>query len=426
MLPRIAHFQRSLPASGVLLVATACGSFPFAASQPPPGPTSAASAATLAAEPFDTERAWAHLVALSDLGARPSGSAANREALEYIRTRMEELDLELVDVELPNGSAQAEERAAAQEQAPAMGPGEAAPATAAEDSASAATKFHHLSAVLPGTSPDRIVLAAHYDTRATSPGANDGASGPAVLLELARQLVARPLPYTVEIVFLDGAMGVAADDPTTPLLAGPRAMADYLREAGALDAIRLAVFYREVGDAELTIGRDLLSHRMHREIFFDVARELGLGDAFPRDRGYVESDSSHRSLIDVGMPRVVLIHDPWYGGDEAPGEYWGGEQDVKEHCAPESLHTVGVVSLAALRRISARLEKVDRVSGRAGRRRAETLEPAHITGEAVEETPPAGEAVQGTPPSEGAIEETPPSEPPPPAPESVEPAPESP
>ena len=410
MLHRIAHFERSLRAGAVLLLATACGSIPFGPSPAQPGPTAPSAAPDRAAEPFDTERAWAHLVALSDLGARPSGSAAHDEALEYIRTRLEELDLELIDVDLPDapasepageaslGASEVESGAADADAPPTPA---AAPADGEAPTPDAAT-FHHLTAVLPGTSPDRIVLVAHYDTLPTSPGANDGASGPAVLLELARQLVARPLSYTLELVFLDGAMGTTADDPTTPLFAGPRAMAHYLRDADALDPIRLAVVFRQVGDAELTIGRDLLSHRMHRELFFDVAGDLGHGDAFPRDRGYVESDSSHRSLIAAGMPRVVLIHDPWYGGDEAPGTYWGGDQDVKEHCSPESLHTVGVVSLAALRRISARLEKVDRLSGRAERRRAETLEPAQITGEAVEETPAPEEATPSGPSPEEA------------------------
>jgi Zn-dependent M28 family amino/carboxypeptidase len=229
---------------------------------------------------------------------------------------------------------------------------------------------------IPGQSPDRILLLAHFDTLATSPGANDGASGAAVLLELARQLAERPLPYTTELVFLDNEMAVDEKQPTEPLLQGSRLLADHLRDTGAFDAVRLAVFLRQVGDAELTVGRDLLSNRIFREAFFDAAHELGLSAAFPADRGFVEVDSSHRTFVRAGMPRVVSLMDPWYGGEEPPGAYWGGEADTSEHCAPESLRTVGVVTLAALRQISGRLERIDSISGRAARLRAEASEAA--------------------------------------------------
>src|SRR5688572_6934693 len=66
----------------------------------------------------------------------------------------------------------------------------------------------HLVAVLPGASPDRIVLVAPYDSGSYDDhafiGANDGASGAAVLLEMARVLAGRERPYTVELVWLEG------------------------------------------------------------------------------------------------------------------------------------------------------------------------------------------------------------------------------
>src|SRR5688572_4693287 len=66
----------------------------------------------------------------------------------------------------------------------------------------------HLVAVLSGASPDRIVLVAPYDSGSYDDhafiGANDGASGAAVLLEMARVLAGRERPYTVELVWLEG------------------------------------------------------------------------------------------------------------------------------------------------------------------------------------------------------------------------------
>jgi Peptidase family M28 len=55
-----------------------------------------------------------------------------------------------------------------------------------------------LAAVGPDT-PERIVIGAHYDAAAGTPGADDNASGVAGLLELARLLAAAPPPLQVEL-----------------------------------------------------------------------------------------------------------------------------------------------------------------------------------------------------------------------------------
>lgn len=66
----------------------------------------------------------------------------------------------------------------------------------------------------PDTAAGRVILSAHWDSRPWAerdpdspqspvPGANDGASGVAVLLELARLFAQKPLPYPVDIIFWD-------------------------------------------------------------------------------------------------------------------------------------------------------------------------------------------------------------------------------
>jgi hypothetical protein len=85
--------------------------------------------------------------------------------------------------------------------------------------------------------PKRILLCAHYDTRPRAdrdvyanrskpiPGANDGASGVAVLIELARVLKALPPSIGLEYVFFDGEdYGVNIDT----MLLGSRHFADNL------------------------------------------------------------------------------------------------------------------------------------------------------------------------------------------------------
>ena len=48
-----------------------------------------------------------------------------------------------------------------------------------------------------------ILVAAHYDTVLKSPGADDNATGVAVVLEVARLLASRPTPRTLQVAFFD-------------------------------------------------------------------------------------------------------------------------------------------------------------------------------------------------------------------------------
>ncbi len=48
-----------------------------------------------------------------------------------------------------------------------------------------------------------IVIGAHYDTLPGTPGADDNATGVAVLLELAAEFASRPLKYPVQLVAFD-------------------------------------------------------------------------------------------------------------------------------------------------------------------------------------------------------------------------------
>jgi hypothetical protein len=61
-------------------------------------------------------------------------------------------------------------------------------------------EFHNVEAVLGGASDESLVVGAHYDSVEGSPGANDNASGVAVLIETARLLAGRPSPATVRFV----------------------------------------------------------------------------------------------------------------------------------------------------------------------------------------------------------------------------------
>ena len=237
--------------------------------------------------------------------------------------------------------------------------------TTAESKGFGPLALTHLVATLPGSSPDRIVLIAPYDSGQYDGfsfiGANDGASGAAVLLELARALKGRTLPYTVEFVWLEGEgrIGHGTGDERELRWLGSRGLAERWAETGHLQGIRLLVSFNRVCDADLRIARDSGSQRELREEFWRVARHLGFTDVFAPTRGYESVETSGAAFRDHGVRPVVAIEDTAFGGDEAPGIY-AGEDDVLQHCAPESLDVVGRVAIETVTTIATRLAKIDR------------------------------------------------------------------
>jgi glutaminyl-peptide cyclotransferase len=270
----------------------------------------------------------------------------------------------------------------------------------------------HLVARLPGASPDRIVLLAPYDSGKyddfTFVGANDGASGAAVLLELARVLSARALPYTVELIWLDGEgrIGLGVGDERELRWLGSRTLADRWAQTGNLSNIRLLISFNRVCDPDLRIARDSSSNRELRETFWRAARQLGFGAAFPNDRGYESVTSSHTAFRDRGVRPVVAIEDTAFGGDDAPGPN-AGKEDVLDQCAPDSLQVVGRVAASAVESIATRLAKIDRFS------RTPSADVAPKRAKSTEEAQPAPPPAPAPPTAESATDATAPQGAPP-------------
>ncbi|MBI4545318.1 MAG: M28 family peptidase [Gemmatimonadetes bacterium] len=198
--------------------------------------------------------------------------------------------------------------------------------------------------------PDRILLVAHWDTRPTAdqerdparrrqpiPGANDGGSGTAVLLELADVLSRHSPPIGVDLLFVDG------EDY------GPGEM--YL---GATHfAANLPPGYRPlygvvvdlVADEDPTFPVEGYSAEYAPEVVdrvWSLAARLGYGHIFRRESGGAVSDD-HVPLNRAGI-RAIDIIDFDYG----PGNrYWHTLEDSFEHTSPRGLEAVGAV-LAAL------------------------------------------------------------------------------
>ena len=315
--------------TGVLF---ACGR-----SAPPPAPLTPPEPGLGRFESFSGERAWADLEAFSVIGSRVSGSRGARSARQYIRSQLATVGVD-------------GEKLTTRVELEGLDP----------------LELTHIEATIPGASPQLFVLVAPYDSSRFEGvafiGANDGASGSALLLEFARILSDQPLPYTARLLFLDGEgrLGRGGPEVEDRRGLGSRSVAERMQEAGVLDEIRLLVAFNRLCDADLRIARDLGSHRIHREEFWRAAARLGRTDAFRFGDPFESPMSSHVAFRELGVRPTVAIEDTVFGGEAPPGIYANTAQDDLAHCSPESLEDAGVVSLAAIETIGDRLAKIDR------------------------------------------------------------------
>ena len=336
------------------------------ACQSPPPPAEPAPAPAR----FDAERAWADLERFAAIGPRVMGSEGAAKARAYIASELRELELQTERLRI---------RVQREAEPPLL--------------------LENLAAVIPGESSDLILLMAPYDTRAYQSfehrGVNEGGSGAAVLLELARSIAREPLPYTVWFAFLDGEAPIGPDALAVPSHFGSRGLARRLVELDTVAHIRLGVMLDRVCDADLEIARDLGSHRIYREEFWRSASRIGRGEAFPSRAAFQSPRSSQEALKAVGVTRIVTLTDTSFGGDEPPGLYAGNPDDTIERCSKESLETVGLVTLETLDTLSGRLARIDRFS-RSPVEGAEALRLEQLSDEddeeAADEGPAAGEA----------------------------------
>ncbi len=206
-----------------------------------------------------------------------------------------------------------------------------------------------------GTAPDRgVILCAHWDTRPTSdydpnarnrskplPGANDGASGVAVLLEIARSLKRQAPPVPVMIVLFDGEdFGPGIED----MFLGASYFAAHLPP----DVPKRGILLDMIGDRDLRIPQEGHSVESCPEVVREVygtARDLGLDRHFPNQVGNrIEDD--HLPLIARGLKVIDLID-----FDYGPGHsWWHTQADTPDKCSPISLKVVGDVVLGWVNR----------------------------------------------------------------------------
>jgi len=196
-----------------------------------------------------------------------------------------------------------------------------------------------------GDEQPQIILGAHYDTRLVAdndpdparqrepvPGANDGASGVAVLLELARVLPKDSLP--VWLVFFD-----AEDNGRIEgwdWILGSRAFVDQLEFQP-----EAVVIVDMIGDADLNIYMERNSNRELVLEIWGVAAELGFENFFIREIKWSMLDD-HTPFLEAGIPAVDIIDFDY--------PYWHTTGDTIDKVSAESLEAVGATLLEWIER----------------------------------------------------------------------------
>ena len=206
---------------------------------------------------------------------------------------------------------------------------------------------------------DRLMLCAHWDSRPWADNdpdeqhwqqpvmaANDGASGVAVMLEVAR-LLPDSLHLGVDFVCFDAEdWGVpqwsdAPDDPDSWAL-GAQHWAQHLHAEGYKP--RYAILLDMVGGQGARFFRELYSKRYAPQVVervWQAAQVMGFSSYFPRkDGGMITDDHVPVNQV-AGIPCIDII--PYYPDCEASsfGPTWHTVNDDMQHIDPNTLKAVG-------------------------------------------------------------------------------------
>lgn len=211
----------------------------------------------------------------------------------------------------------------------------------------------------PGAS-ERILLLAHWDCRPWAdqdpdpsrrsspvPGANDGASGVGVLLEIARQMRLDDSKAGVDILLVDAEdWGTDDNDDSwalgTQYFANNPPVGDY-RPRGA-------ILLDMVGSPDARFGYEYFSQQANSpllEALWNNAASLGHGDLFKKEYGGAVNDD-HVPLIKAGIPAIDIIdyrYSPSYQGFDP---VWHTTADDMKNISRKTLGAVGETVMSVI------------------------------------------------------------------------------
>jgi Zn-dependent M28 family amino/carboxypeptidase len=253
---------------------------------------------------FDGERALAHVAAQMEFGPRPTGSPAHTRTGDYIISELEAAGWQTEVQPFAYQGVKARNIIGKGDTGRSSGP--------------------------------VFILGAHYDTRLRAdqdparpddpvPGANDGASGVAVLLELAFALDLDKIEGEVWLVFFDAEDNGRLDG--WDWIVGSRYYAEHLTAEPAF-----VIIVDMIGDGDQQIYYERNSDPDLSERLWRVAHELGYGNEFVPVYRHAMLDD-HTPFREKGIPAVDIIDFDY--------PYWHTVDDTFDKVSAESLERVG-------------------------------------------------------------------------------------
>jgi len=210
----------------------------------------------------------------------------------------------------------------------------------------------------------RILLGAHWDSRPYADhdpdlanrrkpidGANDGASGVGVLMEVARLLQSQPLPQNlgVDIIFFDledygphNDERTAGDDDMWAL--GSQHWARNPHKTGY--KAQFGILLDMVGASGAVFPREMFSQQYAAWVLDRVwrtAQRLGYGQAFVNRPGPPINDDHLPVNRIAGIPMINIIHIDQNSSNGTFYEYWHTMNDNLSQIDPQTLKMVGDV-----------------------------------------------------------------------------------
>jgi glutaminyl-peptide cyclotransferase len=281
--------------------------------------------------PIDGKRAFGYLQQICDIGPRTAGSAANARQREMVKAHFKKLGAEVREQPFPATHPQTGQQL---------------------------TMVNVVASWHPERL-ERVVIGAHYDTRPhpdeeVNParfampfiGANDGASGVALLMEIAHHLNDLKTDWGVDLVLFDAEELVFGNRPKVGdyflgSIEFARIYAEQVASKRTQKHYAAGIVLDMVGGKTLQLPLDPYSRehapKLQREIW-SVAGRLEARSFVNRLGPEVTDD--HIALNEAGIPTVDIIHFRY--------PYWHKADDLPENCSAASLEQVGRVVTAWL------------------------------------------------------------------------------
>ena len=199
---------------------------------------------------------------------------------------------------------------------------------------------------------NRLLIGAHWDTRAFSDedsdeknrslpilGANDGASGTSVLMELAKIFSQNNPPMGIDLVFFDAEDVGISGKPKTYAMGS-----EYFSKNLPIKKPKNAIIVDMVGDKYLQIPIERFSYQINPTLvkeIWSLADELNLS-AFEYRIGYEIYDDHVPLWENAQIPAIDIID---FDYPNLFYNHWHTQNDLPENCSPQSLQQIGTLLL---------------------------------------------------------------------------------